>query len=231
MTSPWGEALEMLGGLDERVVEVVWLSLRVSVAGTLLAVALGLPAAVALGLGRFPGRRAVRALVRSLMMVPSVLIGLVLYLGLGRAGPLGALELLYTPWAMVIAQGLLAWPLVTALFVASIEAVDPVLLDAARTTGGGRWWVSRAAVRQAAPALFAAGLTGFARVIGETGMSMMVGGNIVGQTRTMTTAIATETMRGAFETAIALGIVLLAISLAVNVGLLFLEPRSDARAR
>lgn len=227
----FGRALELIGTLDARVLEVVGLSLAVSASAALLATLLGLPTALALGLGRFPGRRAVRAAVRTLMMVPAVLIGLLAYLLLGRGGPLGALGLLYTPAAIVLAQGVLAYPLVTALFLAAIEQVDPLLLDAARTAGGGRGWVARAAVRQAAPALFAAGLTGFARVLGETGMTMMVGGNIVGETRTMTTAIATETMRGAFELALALGIVLLALSLAVNVALSFLEPKADARAR
>jgi tungstate transport system permease protein len=229
--SPFTEALRLLGSLDSRVVDVVLLSLWVSTIAVALAVALALPAALALGLARFRGRRVVRGLVRALMMVPAVLVGLLLYLLLGRSGPLGPLELLYTPWAIVIAQGLLAWPLVTALFLAAVEGVDPVLIDAARTAGAGPLRLARAAARQAAPALFAAGLTGLARVIGETGMTMMVGGNIVGQTRTMTTAIATETMRGEFETAIALGIVLLAVSVAVNLGLLLLEPRSDARAR
>jgi tungstate transport system permease protein len=231
MASPFVEAFRMLGSLDARVVEVVTLSLGVSTAATLLAAALGLPAALGLALVRFPGRRAIRALVRALMMMPAVLIGLLVYLLLSRSGAMGALELLYTPTAIVVAQGLLALPLVTALFLSAIEGVDPLLLDAARTGGGGWWWVARAAVRQASPALFAAALTGFARVVGETGMTMMVGGNIVGQTRTMTTAIATESMRGEFETAIALGLVLLAISIAVNVVLLFLEPRADARAR
>jgi tungstate transport system permease protein len=229
--SPFRDALELLGTLDARVLEVIGLSLVVSTAAAVLAVLVGLPCALALGLGRFPGRRALRAVVRALMMVPAVLIGLLIYLLLGRAGPLGVFELLYTPWAIVLAQGLLALPLVTALFLSAVEGIDPLLLDAVRTGGGGRWWVARAAVRQSAPALFGAGLTGFARVLGETGMTMMVGGNIVGQTRTMTTAIATETMRGQFEMAIALGLVLLVLSLGLNVALLALEPRSDARAR
>lgn len=228
---PFGRALELIGTLDSRVLEVVGLSLAVSVAAASLAALFALPTALALGLGRFPGRRALRAVVRALMMVPAVLIGLLAYLMLGRGGPLGALGLLYTPTAIVLAQAVLAYPLETALFLAAFEQVDPLLLDATRTTGGGRWWVARAAVRQAAPALFAAGLTGFARVLGETGMTMMVGGNITGETRTMTTAIAAETMRGAFELALALGILLLLLSLAVNVALLFLEPGNDARAR
>jgi tungstate transport system permease protein len=160
-----------------------------------------------------------------------VLIGLLVYLLLGRSGVLGPLGLLFTPGAIVVAQTLLAFPMATALFVATFEGVDPLLLDGVRTTGAGRWWVARAAVRQASPGLFAAGLTAFARVIGETGMTLMVGGNILGRTRTMTTAIATESMRGEFETAIALGLVLLVVSITVNVVLALLEPRADARAR
>ncbi|MBI5490901.1 MAG: ABC transporter permease [Deltaproteobacteria bacterium] len=226
----WG-ALGMLGSLDARVLEVVGLSLAASSLATAAATVVGLPAALALGLGRFRGRRLLRAVVRSLMMVPAVLIGLLVYLLLGRGGPFGGLEWLYTPWAIVVAQALLGLPLATALFVSAFESVDPLLLDAIRTSGAGPWWTARAAVRQAAPALFAGGLTAFARVIGETGMTLMVGGNILGQTRTMTTAIATETMRGEFELAIALGIVLLGLSLVVNVALLLLEPRADARAR
>ena len=229
--SPFGRALELLVGLDPGVLRVVGFSLTTSGLATACAAALGLPAALALGLERFPGRRPLRALVRSMMMFPAVLIGLLVYLLLGRGGALGGMELLYTPGAIVLAQTALAFPLVTALFVAAFESVDPLLLDAVRTTGAGRWWVARAAVRQAAPGLFAAARTGFARVIGETGMTMMVGGNILGRTRTMTTSIATESMRGEFETAIALGLVLLLVSIAVNVVLALLEPRADARAR
>jgi tungstate transport system permease protein len=229
--SPFVKALALLGSLDARVLEVVGLSLGVSLAATTLATIIGLPAALALGLARFPGRRGLRALVRALMMLPAVLIGLMVYLLLGRDGMLGGFGLLYTPWAIVLAQALLAFPLVTALFLGALESVDPLLLDGVRTTGAGPWWTARAAIRQSAPALFAAALTGFARVIGETGMTLMVGGNILNETRTMTTAIATETMRGEFETAIALGIVLLGLSILVNVALLLLEPRADARAR
>jgi tungstate transport system permease protein len=237
--SPFVKALALLGSLDARVLEVVGLSLGVSLAATTLATIIGLPAALALGLARFPGRRGLRALVRALMMLPAVLIGLMVYLLLGREGMLGGFGLLYTPWAIVLAQALLAFPLVTALFLGALESVDPLLLDGVRTTGAGPWWTARAAIRQSAPALFAAALTGFARVIHQRHARLadhareagQGGGNILNETRTMTTAIATETMRGEFETAIALGLVLLGLSILVNVVLLLLEPRADARAR
>ena len=227
--SPFAKALELLVGLDAGVLQVVGLSLTVSGLATACAAALGLPAALALGLGRFPGRRPLRALVRSLMMFPRCSSDC----SSTCCGPRERDERwsCCTPPPIVLAQTALAFPLVTALFVAAFESVDPMLLDAVRTTGAGRWWVARAAVRQAAPGLFAAALTGFARVIGETGMTMMVGGNILGRTRTMTTSIATESMRGEFETAIALGLVLLLVSVGVNVVLTLLEPRADARAR
>ncbi|MDI7267552.1 MAG: ABC transporter permease, partial [Myxococcota bacterium] len=135
--SPLADAFSLLWSFDDEVLGVAWLSIRVSSAAVLAAAALALPVAVGLALGRFPGRRLLRATARALMMVPSVLIGLLLYMTLGRQGPVGALELLYTPWAIAIAQALLAFPMLTSLFAAAIEGADPVALDAARTAGAG----------------------------------------------------------------------------------------------
>ncbi len=192
-----------------------WLSLRVSLAATLLAGAVGVPAGAWLGSARFPGRRALVVLTNTLMAIPTVLVGLLVYVLLSRQGPLGVLSMLYTPAAMVLGEALLALPLVTALTRGAVETLDPRARETAVTLGAGRWRTVFVLAVEASPALGAAMLSAFGRVVSELGIALMVGGNIRGETRTLTTAMALATQRGDFALAVSLGAVLLCLALGV----------------
>jgi tungstate transport system permease protein len=212
-----GAALLLPPGRE--VLQIIVLSLLVSGAATLLAALAAIPSALFLALNDFRGKRLVVGALNTLMAVPAVLIGLLVYGLVSRRGPLGALGLLFTPGAMVLAQALLALPLMTALSLAALKGVAREARDLALSLGADRCQLAAAVVRQGRFAFLTAIIAGFSRVIGETGMTLMVGGNIKGQTRVLTTAISLETMKGNFEIGIALGIVLLLAALAINVGL------------
>jgi len=212
-----GAALLLPPGRE--ILQVIALSLLVSGAATALASLAAIPAALFLALRDFRGKRLVVGLLNTAMAVPAVLIGLLVYGLVSRRGPLGALGLLFTPGAMVLAQALLAFPLITALALAALKGVARETRDLALSLGAGRRQLAAAVIRQGRFAFLTAIIAGFSRVIGETGMTLMVGGNIKGQTRVLTTAISLETMKGNFEIGIALGIVLLLAALAINVAL------------
>ncbi len=216
LLSALGEAAGLLARGDPEVARIVLTSLRVSVASCALASLAGIPAGVALGLARFPGRRAVLLVLNTLMALPTVVVGLVVYGMIGRQGPLGGLALLYTPAGIVIGETLLALPLITNLVLAATEGVDDRVVPTCRSLGGGRVAIGRAVLWEARLGVLAAVVAGFGRVIGEVGVAMMVGGNIRGYTRTMTTAIALETSKGELELGLALGMVLLTVAFAVN---------------
>ena len=176
-----------------------------------------------LALRRVPGRGLMISLLNTGMGLPPVAVGLFLYLLLSRSGPLGFIGLLYTPAAMVVAQAILAFPIVASLTQAAIAGVDPIIRQAAVTLGATPFQESRAVVREARYAIVAGILAGLGRVMAEVGAILIVGGNIAGYTRVMTTTIALETDKGNFELAIALGIVLLAISFSITVALRFFQ--------
>jgi tungstate transport system permease protein len=201
------------------ILQIVALSLAVSGAATLLASLAAIPASLFLALKEFRGKRLLVGLVNTAMAVPAVLIGLLVYGLVSRRGPLGTLGMLYTPGAMVLAQALLAFPLITALALAALKGIARDARDLALSLGANRRQLAAAVIRQGRFAFLTAIIAGFSRVIGETGMTLMVGGNIKGQTRVLTTAISLETMKGNFELGIALGIVLLLAALAVNIAL------------
>jgi tungstate transport system permease protein len=211
------EAFRLLLTGDRETWEVIARSLRISLTATALALALGLPVGTALALGRFPGRRVVLAAVNTGMGVPPVVAGLVVTVFLWRSGPLGALELLYTPTAMVLAQTAIALPLVAGLSSAALQHVDPELRLQMQALGAGRWRSLWVVALEARLPLLAAGMAGFGAVISEVGAALMVGGNIAGQTRVLTTAAVLEASKGAFALALAFGIILLAIAFAVNL--------------
>lgn len=210
-------ALRLLAGLDHYVFEILWQSIRVSGGAMVVAVGVGLPVGVLLGVARFPGRRALVALTYTGFALPPVVVGLVVYLLLSRQGPIGGLELLFSPTAMVVAQALLASPYVAGVTLAAVQAVPPDVRMQARALGASRTRSLWMQVREARLGILAAIIAGFGAVISEVGAAMMVGGNIAGETRVLTTAIVLETRRGNFETAMALGFILLAIVLLVNV--------------
>jgi tungstate transport system permease protein len=197
--------------------DVVRLSLVVSGTAVLLASAIGLPAGAAVGMSRFRGRGLVVATIYTGFALPPVVVGLFLYLLLSRDGLLGRLELLFTPTAMVIAQAALAAPYVAGITLAAVQAVPADVRQQARALGAGRTRAALAHLREAGPGLMAAVLAGFGAVISEVGAVMLVGGNIEGETRVMTTAIVLETRRGNFSMALALGLMLLVVVFAVNL--------------
>ncbi|MFH0801564.1 MAG: ABC transporter permease [bacterium] len=226
LSASLSEALGLLLRADAELWRIVLLSLFVSSLAVTLSALLALPVALAVAWGEFPGKRIVIGLVNSLIAVPAVVIGLLLYLALSRSGPFGALGLLFTPRAMILAQALLALPLLTGLFIAAFQSVGRRVKETALTLGASPLQAALALLREARFALLAAYTTGFARLLGETGMTMMVGGNIRGQTRVMTTAIALETLRGNFELGIALGIILFTVAIGVNIILQIMQGRA-----
>jgi tungstate transport system permease protein len=201
---------------DREVLTILWLSLQVSGIATVIALVLGVPAGAVLALTRFPGRTLVVSAVNTGMGLPPVVVGLFVTLLLWRSGPLGAYEVLYTPTAIVIAQAVIAAPIVTGITLAAVQHVPPMFRLQLRGLGASRiqtvWWV----LKEARLPMLAAVMAGFGGVISEIGASMMVGGNIKGQTRTLTTAMVLETGKGAFDVALALALLLLALIFLVN---------------
>src|SRR5439155_6117481 len=204
---------------DPELRDIAALSLGVSGAATALAALSGIPLGVALHLKRFRGRRMLGLVVNAGMGLPPVVVGLVVTLLLWRTGPFGALRLLYTPSAMVLAQFLVALPLVAGFARAALDLLDPDLVLALKADGAGDGRTGYELARAAGPPLLIAVAAGFGRAISEVGASLMVGGNIVGQTRILTTTIALETGRGDFALAIALGLSLLFFALLFNFSL------------
>lgn len=219
MGGPLGTALELILEADPELLGIVWRSLRISLSSTVLSALFGLPLAALLSLTRFLGRRSIITILNALMALPTVVVALALYALLSRSGPLGYLDLLFTPRAIIIGQTLLILPIVTSLAAAAIGQADPRLHETLRSLGAGPVRRFFTLITEQAPAILAAVVAGFGRAIGEVGVSMMLGGNIRRYTRVMTTAIALETNRGAFELAVALGIILVVLALGVNGGL------------
>jgi tungstate transport system permease protein len=192
---------------------------RFSVSSALIACLPGIPLGVLVALKRFRGRRALLAVLTSLMALPTVVVGLLVYSLVSRAGPLGGFGILFTPAAVVVGQAILALPIIVSMTASALSSLDPLLPEVLTTLGAsprGIFWMS---VRQARGAVLSAVLAAFGRVVGEVGVAMMLGGNIRWYTRTMTTAIALETSKGDFELGLALGIILIVMALAVNAAL------------
>lgn len=198
----------------------VWLTLAISGTALLLAAAAGLPLGCWLALARFRGKRIFTALVHTGMGLPPVVVGLMVYLLLSRSGPLGDLGWLFTPQAMVLAQAVIALPLVAGVTLAAVEAVPAELAAQVRSLGASRWQVTLAVLREARPGVVVALAAGFGRVVSEVGAALMVGGNVQGQTRVLSTAIVLETGKGEFALALALGGWLLSLTLLANIAVL-----------
>ncbi|MFZ5962179.1 ABC transporter permease [Thalassococcus sp. BH17M4-6] len=209
-------ALDLVLSADSDLIEIVGLSLRVSLTALLAACLIGLPLGALLAISRFPGRGAVLVLLNALMGLPPVVVGLLVYLYLSRAGPLGFLGLLYTPTAMIIAQTILITPIVAALSRQVLEDLHDEYADQFRSFNLGRWHMIEALIWDARYALLTVALAGFGRAVAEVGAVIIVGGNIDHLTRVMTTAIALETSKGDLGLALALGLVLMVIALGVN---------------
>lgn len=217
MLDAFSAALRLLGGLDREVTSIAWLSVWVSVTAVAVALVAGLPLGALVALARFPGRRAVVVLLNAGMGLPSVVVGIVVYLLLSRSGPLGALGWIFHPPAMVLAQALLATPLVAALARQFTEDADGEAGEPLRALGLGLAARMRWLLWHARFSLVVAALAGLGRTISEVGAVMLVGGNVAGHTRTMTTAIALETSKGDLPLALALGLLLLGLVIGLNL--------------
>lgn len=222
-------ALRLVAAFDPELLRIISLSLQVSGLALVLAAALGVPVGALLALKRFPLRGLTLSLLNTGMGLPPVVVGLFLYLILSRSGPLGFLALLYTPSAMVIAQTILAFPIVASLSHAAIVGVDPIIRVAARTLGATPRQEAITMVLEARYGILAAVIAAFGRVSAEVGAVLMVGGNIANYTRVMTTTIAMETDKGNFDLGIALGAILLTLSLLVNFGLRGVQRRGRVK--
>ena len=227
LTSGFQEAFRLLVTGDAGVYDIVGVSLLVALASTLLAAILGLPTGYVLATRRFPGRRLVITILNTLLALPTVVVGLSVYAMLSRRGPFGFLDLLYTPGAMITGETLLAIPIVAAFTLSAFRSIDPRVTDTALTLGATPFQTLRLLISEARFGILAAIVASFGRVIAEVGAAMMLGGNIKGSTRTMTTAIALETNKGEFGLAIALGLILLCTAFGANILFHWLQGFSD----
>jgi tungstate transport system permease protein len=223
-----GAARLALGG-GTAVDAILWRTVLVSGLATALAMLVGVPLGYLLARRRFPGRTLLLGFVNTGMGIPPVVVGLVVWLLLVRSGPFGGLALIYTKRAMVIAQFLIATPLVVAFTAASMQALPRELPDLLAVLGAGRLRTLWVLAREARLGILAALMAGFGAIVSEVGAAMTVGGNLQGSTRVLTTAIVTETSRGDSETALALGLVLLALTFAVTLVLTAVQQRREAR--
>ena len=220
-------ACRLAWSLDPELLTSVRVSLSVSGLATVFAALVGIPAGFAIAHGRLPGKRIVITLLNTLLALPTVVIGLFVYVFISRRGIFGPLDLLYTQEAMIIGQFILIVPLITALTIAAISRVDERYRTTARTLGANGWQTALVVLREGRFGIAAAVISAFGRVISEIGISMMLGGNIKGFTRTMTTAMALEYDKGSFTLAVALGLVLMTISLGMNVLFNLVQGRSS----
>ena len=217
--------------MSESLIEIVTLSLQVSGTALLFSTLIGIPLGVFLGLSRFAGRRLVIALLYTGMGFPPVVVGLFVYMLLSRSGPLGGqhwsfIPALFTPGAMVVAQSIISFPLVAGFTMAAVMGVDPLLHQQVRALGATRWQTAVAILSEARVGVIVSIIAGFGSIISEVGAVMMVGGNIEGRTRVLTTAIVLETRKGNFELAMALGGILLGISFLTNAAVLSAQGRA-----
>ena len=219
------QAVALLARADAEVLGILWTSLEVSGTATLIALLAGIPAGVVLALTRFPARTLVVSAVNTGMGLPPVVVGLFVTILLWRSGPLGALEILYTPTAIVVAQAVIAAPIVTGITLAAVQNVPAKFRLQLVALGASRPQMVWVVLREARLPMLAAVMAGFGGVISEIGASMMVGGNIKGQTRTLTTAMVLETGKGNFDVAIALSILLLLLVFGINWALTVLQQR------
>ncbi|NWF75610.1 MAG: ABC transporter permease [Nitrospirae bacterium] len=219
------KALFLILSLDPELLGIIFLSLKVSVTALIIATLIGLPLGLIIGLKRFPTRGLIITLLNTFMGLPPVVVGLFLYLLLSRRGPFGFLSLLYTPYAMIIAQCILAFPIVAALSHSAIIKVDPLIKQASQTLGAKPSQVTATVINEARYGIMSGIIAALGRVMAEVGAILIVGGNIAGYTRVITTTIALETDKGNFELALALGIILLILSFIINMFLYLIQKK------
>jgi tungstate transport system permease protein len=223
ISDSFGTALSLIFSADQDVFAAVRTSVSVAAWSVLLAAVFGIPVGVGVGVSRFPLKRVVIVVLNSLMAMPTVVLGLLVYGLVSRQGPLGGRGWLFTPKAMIIGQTLLAVPIVANYTLSAIKGADSRIISTALTLGAGPLRSMMQLTREVRFGIMAAVIAGFGRVISEVGVAMMLGGNIRWYTRTMTTAIALETSKGEFAFGLALGIILMAVSFSINILLTFMQ--------
>ncbi len=219
------KALNLILSFDREIFGITLLSLRISTTAILLSSLIGIPLGFVIGINDFWGKKIITTIFNTLIALPTVLVGLLVYSFISRQGPLGPLGLLFTPAAMVIGQFILATPIIVALTLSAIKGVDPKVRLTAIALGANSFQASLAVLSETRFALMAAIIAGFGKVIGEVGCAIMVGGNIRGYTRTITTAITLETAKGEFAFALALGFILLLVAFLVNIFFHYLQSK------
>lgn len=231
ITAGFSRAFVLIFNLDAELLGIIFLSLKVSGLALAIAAVLGIPAGSLTGLMRFPLRGVIISLMNTFMGLPPVVVGLFLYLLLSRSGPLGFINLLYTPSAMVIAQAMLAFPIVASLSQAAIVKVNPLIKQASTTLGATRPQTAITIIKEARYGILSGVIAAFGRVMAEVGAILIIGGNIAGYTRVITTTVALETDKGNFELALALGIILLTLSLIVNMLLYLIQQAGEVKTK
>jgi tungstate transport system permease protein len=220
-------ALSLIFQFNPDIWLIVWISLKISVAAVVLSSLIAIPLGTLIALNQFIGKQFLQQILNTLMAIPTVVVGLLLYGLLSRQGALGNLGLLYSQWAIVIGECCLITPVILNLTITAIQSADKRLVPTLLSLGANRWQLMLMVLSETRFAVMAALVVGFGRAIGELGIAMMLGGNIDHHTRTMTTAIALETSKGEFESGLALGILLLALAFIVNMGLQALQRSAE----
>jgi tungstate transport system permease protein len=210
-------AVELIVTLDPEVMEIAGRSLRIAITSALVGSLIFIPIASLISFREFPGKRTLINLIQTFYSMPTVVIGLFVFVFVSRKGPLGELELMFTPTAIIIGQVILIAPILLGLTISALSSVDKTLIDTARSLGASSMQITLLVIREARFTVMAAVIMGFGRAISEVGISMMIGGNIRGFTRVITTAISLESSKGDLELALALGIILIFIALVVNI--------------
>ncbi len=228
MTELWDgltKAIELIVSLDPEVMQIAGRSLAFAATSCAIATLIAIPLGSAIHFNNFFGKRLLINVIQTLYSVPTVAVGLFVYVFVSRAGPLGGLGIVFTPAAIVIGQVLLVLPIMMGLTISALRGVDVTLTDTAVSLGANRFQTASLVIKEARFAMLGAVIMGFGRAISEVGLSLMVGGNITNFTRTLTTAISLETSKGELELALALGIILIVIALIVNITLNRLQQR------
>jgi len=219
-------ALKLIFTLDSEVFSITFISIKISAAAIILSSLIGVPLGFLIGLNSFKAKGIIITLFNTLMAFPTVVVGLMVYSMISNQGPFGTFELLFTPYAMIIGQFILATPIITALTIAAVQGVDPRIKKTAVALGANGLQSAVAVALESRFAIIAAIAAGFGRVIGEVGASMMLGGNIKDYTRNIPTAIALETSKGEFSIGLALGFILLTVALVINFLIRFIQSKN-----
>ncbi|SIR43119.1 ABC transporter permease [Halanaerobium kushneri] len=224
-------ALQLIVSLDSEVIQVVTTSLKISISSTLIASVISIPLAILIARNKFKTKKFINIILNTMLSLPTVVVGIFVYSLISRRGVLGELELLFTPAGIIIGQVILIVPLITALIRNVIFSMDEKLYKTATSIGASRYQKFKLLILEARYGIIGAVIAGFGRVLGEIGISMMLGGNIKGVTRTITTAMSLETNKGRFAFALALGIILLSLSFLINFVTYFLQEGKNYASR